>query len=61
MLGDLVGERVEPVYDGPVSTDPPRVGSIERARTLIGYDPGVSLRDGLADVLAVLRDSLTTT
>ena len=60
-LGDLLGEAVQPLYDGPLSTDPPRVGSIERARQLIGYEPRISLRDGLATVLATLRESLTTT
>ena len=55
-LGDVLGERVQPQYDGPISTAPPRVGSIERARQLIGYRPQVSLRDGLADVLDALRE-----
>jgi UDP-glucose 4-epimerase len=55
-LGDLLGERVQPRYEGAISTAPPRVGSIERAAQLIGYRPRVSLSDGLADVLDATRD-----
>jgi UDP-glucose 4-epimerase len=55
ILGDVLGRPVEPEYDGPVSTSPPRVGSIERAAELIGYRPAVGLRDGLAGVLEALQ------
>jgi UDP-glucose 4-epimerase len=55
-LGDLLGERVQPTYEGANSVAPPRVGSIERAAQLIGYRPRVSLSDGLADVLDAMRD-----
>jgi nucleoside-diphosphate-sugar epimerase len=54
-LGTVLGRQVEPEYTGPVSTAPPRVGSIERARELIGYRPRVALRDGLTDVLNALQ------
>ncbi|MBV9817439.1 MAG: NAD-dependent epimerase/dehydratase family protein [Solirubrobacterales bacterium] len=55
-MTDLLGADLQPEYDGPVSSAPPRVGSIERARQLIGYRPQVALRDGMADVLDALRD-----
>lgn len=55
ILSDLLGSDLKPEYEGPVSTAPPRVGSIERATQLVGYRPRVSLRDGLADVLEAQR------
>ncbi|HLH65328.1 MAG TPA: NAD-dependent epimerase/dehydratase family protein [Solirubrobacteraceae bacterium] len=54
-MAELLGLDVAPVYEGPVSSAPPRVGSIERARALVGYRPTVSLRDGLASVLEAMR------
>jgi UDP-glucose 4-epimerase len=51
MLGDVIGERIEPRYEGAVSNAPPRVGSIERARAAIGYEPRVPLTEGLASVV----------
>jgi UDP-glucose 4-epimerase len=54
-MSDLLGADLTPEYDGPVSTAPPRVGSIERAMRLVGYQPRVALRDGLADVLEAQR------
>lgn len=54
-LSELLDSDLKPEYDGPVSTAPPRVGSIERATQLVGYRPRVSLRDGLADVLEAQR------
>ena len=55
VLNDLLGSDLKPEYAGPVSTAPPRVGSIERATQLVAYRPRVSLRDGLADVLEAQR------
>ena len=54
-MTQLLGLDLTPEYDGPVSSAPPRVGSIERAGELVGYRPAVSLRDGLADVLDFQR------
>jgi UDP-glucose 4-epimerase len=54
-MTDLLGLDLTPEYDGPVSTAPPRVGSIDRAGELVGYKPAISLRDGLADVLEFQR------
>jgi nucleoside-diphosphate-sugar epimerase len=54
-MSDLLGADLTPEYDGPVSTAPPRVGSIERAMQLVGYQPRVALRDGLAGVLEAQR------
>jgi len=59
-FGELVGRQIEPRYEGPVSTAPPRVGSIERARALIGYEPHVTLSQGLAGVLAAFRDGASS-
>jgi nucleoside-diphosphate-sugar epimerase len=56
-FGELLGRRIEPRYDGAPSSAPPRVGSIERARRFIGYEPRVVLRDGLATVLGALSES----
>ena len=55
-FGKVLGRQTEPLYEGAVSTAPPRVGSIERAQSLIGYEPKVSLSDGLASVLAAFPD-----
>jgi UDP-glucose 4-epimerase len=60
-MTSLLGEHVQPIYEGAPSSSPPRVGSIERARALIGYEPRVSLTDGLADVLDSLRETANAT
>jgi UDP-glucose 4-epimerase len=54
-MTDVLGIDITPAYDGPVTTAPPRVGSIERAGELVGYRPSISLRDGIADVLEFQR------
>jgi UDP-glucose 4-epimerase len=55
-LGDLMERELEPRYEGATSTAPPRVGSIVRAKELIGYTPAVPLRRGLATVLEALHE-----
>jgi nucleoside-diphosphate-sugar epimerase len=55
LMGEVLGNPVEPVYDGDPSSAPPRVGSIEATTAEIGYRPGIGLRDGLESVLDELR------
>jgi UDP-glucose 4-epimerase len=54
---ELLGVDLRPSYQGDVSTAPPRIGDLERPRTLIGYEATVSLRDGLQSVLDSMRDA----
>lgn len=60
VLGDLMDRELEPRYEGAISTAPARVGSIARARELIGYRPAVSLRSGLGTVLDALQERTRT-
>ena len=57
LVGELLGERIEPLYDGPVTSTPPRVGDVSKARELLGFAAGVELREGLQTVLDELRSS----
>jgi UDP-glucose 4-epimerase len=54
-LGELIGNPLEPVYQGEASSAPPRVGDVSKPRELIGFSAGVSLRDGLQSVIDELR------
>ena len=55
LFGELIGESLEPLYQGEVSTAPPRVGDVRKGRELLGFSAGVSLRDGLQSVLDALH------
>jgi UDP-glucose 4-epimerase len=57
LIGELIGEQLEPIYDGAVIPVPPRVGDVTKARELLGFSAGVALRDGLQTVLDELRRS----
>jgi UDP-glucose 4-epimerase len=57
LLSELAGVQMQPRYEGPVGTAPPRVGDISKPRELLGFSAQVSLRDGLASVLEELRTS----
>lgn len=59
LVGELLDENLEPLYDGPVTSVPPRVGDVSKARELLGFSAGVALRDGLRTVLDELRSSET--
>jgi UDP-glucose 4-epimerase len=60
MLGDLLGERVEPKYQGEAAPTPPRVGDVSKARELLGFEARVALPDGLRSVLDELRGATLT-
>jgi UDP-glucose 4-epimerase len=60
LLAELSGSDLEPEFDGPVSTAPPRVGDVSRPREILGFSAQVSLRDGLASVIDELRSSLAS-
>jgi UDP-glucose 4-epimerase len=54
-VAELTGQDLQPVYDGPVTVVPPRVGDVAKPRELLGFTAGVTLRDGLQSVLDELR------
>jgi UDP-glucose 4-epimerase len=54
-LGELIGNPLEPVYQGETSAAPPRVGDVSKPRELLGFSAGVILRDGLQSVIDELR------
>jgi UDP-glucose 4-epimerase len=56
LLAEILDDRLEPLYDGPIGTAPPRVGDVSKAAQLIGFQARIPLRDGLASVLEELRD-----
>ncbi len=55
LVGEIVGNPLEPTYDGPVVPVPPRVGDVSKPRELLGFSATVSLRDGLQTVIDELR------
>jgi UDP-glucose 4-epimerase len=57
LVGDLTGEPLEPLYDGPATVVPARVGDVTKGRELLGFSAAVALRDGLQTVLDELRSS----
>jgi UDP-glucose 4-epimerase len=57
LVSDLLGEKIEPLYDGPVTSTPPRVGDVTKGRELLGFEAGIDLRVGLQTVLDELRFS----
>jgi nucleoside-diphosphate-sugar epimerase len=60
-LCSLVGTEVEPVYAEPRAGDVrDSQADITRARTLLGYEPFVDLRDGLERTLAWYRQAQPT-
>lgn len=55
-IGAVVGSRVTACYEAARSGDIRHSGAdIGRARTVLGFEPTISLRTGLAETLAVLR------
>ena len=57
LVGELLQKPLEPEYDGEAVAVPPRVGDVSKARSLLGFEASVSLRDGLRTVLDELRDA----
>jgi nucleoside-diphosphate-sugar epimerase len=51
-IGELTGRNVKPRYVEPRAGDVPHsMADIERARELLGFEPMVSFRDGLANTI----------
>jgi UDP-glucose 4-epimerase len=57
LLSEIVGSTIEPEYDGPVATAPPRVGDVAKPRELLQFSAQVSLKDGLTSVIEELRET----
>ena len=57
VIAELIGQGIEPRYDGPVTSTPPRVGDVSKGRELLAFSAGIELRDGLQTVLDELRSS----
>jgi UDP-glucose 4-epimerase len=55
LVGEILGEVVEPTYAGDPVTAPPRVGDVTKPRELLGFEARVELVDGLRSVIAELR------
>jgi nucleoside-diphosphate-sugar epimerase len=59
IAGELIGTEVQPIYTAPRAGDVrDSLADISRATRLLGYHPTISFRDGLANTLAALRDSM---
>jgi nucleoside-diphosphate-sugar epimerase len=58
---EMTGSRSRIVYK-PLPEDDPKVRKpdITRARTLLGWEPTVSLRDGLANTIEYFRTKVAT-
>lgn len=58
-LQRLLGTSIEPRHDAPRAGDVPHsVADISRARAELGYEPTVSLAEGLAPTVAYYRETL---
>ena len=61
-LRELIDTEVEPVYGAPRAGDVRHsLADISRARAELGYEPAVSLRDGLTQTVDHFRDVLSDT
>lgn len=60
IAGELLGRKVEAIYRDPRAGDVrDSLADISKARRLIGYDPQVSFREGLARTLESLRTTVS--
>ncbi|MGD1050005.1 MAG: NAD-dependent epimerase/dehydratase family protein [Solirubrobacteraceae bacterium] len=57
IVGEILGEAVEPTYAGDLVTAPPRVGDVTKPRELLGFEAQVELADGLRSVIVELREA----
>jgi UDP-glucose 4-epimerase len=57
IVGELIDNPLEPVYQGEAVSVPPRVGDVSKPRELLGFSASISLRDGLRSVLDELREA----
>jgi UDP-glucose 4-epimerase len=55
IVGEILGNPLQPTYAGEPVTSPPRVGDVTKPRELLGFEARVGLRDGLESVVAELR------
>jgi UDP-glucose 4-epimerase len=59
LMGELLGVRPDPIYDGPMVSATPRVGDVAKPQAMLGFSAEIALRDGLAGVLDELREAQT--
>lgn len=58
-INDIVGSNSEPVFDELPQDDPKvRCPDISKARQILGWEPQVSLQDGLAETLTYFKEKL---
>ena len=57
LVGELLGNPLEPVYQGAATPVPPRVGDVSKPLEQLGFSAGITLRDGLRSVLDELREA----
>ena len=55
IVGEIIGNPLEPTYAGDPIAVPPRVGDVTKPRERLGFEAQVSLRAGLESVIAELR------
>ena len=56
LIGDILGKKVEATYGPPRAGDVrDSLASIDAAKSLIGFDPAVKVRDGLEKTIAAMR------
>ena len=51
IVGEILGNTLEPTYAGEKVTSPPRVGDVTKPREMLGFVAQVELADGLRTVL----------
>ena len=57
IVGEILGNPLEPTYAGDPVTAPPRVGDVTKPRELLGFEAQVGLADGLRTVVDELREA----
>jgi UDP-glucose 4-epimerase len=55
IVGEILGDPLEPTYAGAPVTAPPRVGDVTKPRELLGFEAQIDLVDGLRTVIDELR------
>jgi len=59
MLGRLVGRTITPIHEPPRAGDiRDSLADITRARAELGYEPRVSVEEGLAELVSHVRDAI---
>lgn len=57
LMGELLGMRPDPIYEGPAVAATPRVGDVTKPQAMLGFSAAIALRDGLAGLLGELREA----